>query len=67
MFFLHPTVPACAGDSLECQIEVVRRKDNQRLLAVKLQHKVRRLVTKLADKLVSKLEDTAGVFACSAR
>ncbi|GAB4816191.1 hypothetical protein N2152v2_003237 [Parachlorella kessleri] len=39
-FFLHPPVEVRSGDSLACEIEVVRRRDNHRLMEVTIKHKV---------------------------
>ncbi|PRW56855.1 arginine N-methyltransferase [Chlorella sorokiniana] len=39
-FFLHPPVECAEGDVLSCDIEVVRRKDNQRLMDVLVRHRV---------------------------
>ncbi|KAI3428836.1 hypothetical protein D9Q98_007653 [Chlorella vulgaris] len=39
-FFLHPPVDCAEGDVLAVEIDVVRRKDNQRLMDVKIQHRV---------------------------
>ena len=38
-FFLHPTLPAAAGDRVECELALARRKDNQRLLQLRVQYK----------------------------
>lgn len=37
-FFLHPPIECTEGDVLACNIEVVRRKDNQRLMDVLVRH-----------------------------
>ena len=39
-FFLHPPIECVEGDVLACDIEVVRRKDNQRLMDVLVRHRV---------------------------
>lgn len=39
-FFLHPPVECAEGDELSCDIEVVRRRDNQRLMDVMIRHRV---------------------------
>jgi len=39
-FFLHPPVDPLDGDSLEGNIKIRRRKDNQRLINVEISHKI---------------------------
>lgn len=39
-FFLHPPVECAEGDELACEIEVARRKDNQRLMDVMVRHRI---------------------------
>lgn len=39
-FFLHPPIECAEGDVLACDIEVMRRKDNQRLMDVLVRHRV---------------------------
>ncbi|KAL4445413.1 hypothetical protein ABPG77_011238 [Micractinium sp. CCAP 211/92] len=39
-FFLHPPIECAEGDVLACDIEVVRRKDNQRLMDVAIRHRL---------------------------
>lgn len=39
-FFLHPPIECTEGDVLACDIEVVRRKDNQRLMDVAIRHRL---------------------------
>jgi hypothetical protein len=37
-FFLHPPIDYEPGDKLACEMEVVRRSDNHRLMAVQVSH-----------------------------
>lgn len=39
-FFLHPPIECAEGDVLACDIEVARRKDNQRLMDVLVRHRI---------------------------
>lgn len=39
-FFLHPPIECAEGDVLACNIEVARRKDNQRLMDVLVRHRI---------------------------
>lgn len=39
-FLLHPAVECMAGDKIECEFEMSRRKENHRLLEIKVSHKV---------------------------
>ncbi len=40
-FTVWPAVQCASGDSIECHIDVSRRKDNHRLMDVQLQHQVK--------------------------
>ena len=39
-FFLNPAIECAAGDKIECTVEIMRRRDNQRLMDVTFTHKV---------------------------
>ena len=39
-FMLHPPIECAAGDKIECEFEMHRRKENHRLLEVKVVHRV---------------------------
>jgi len=39
-FMLHPPIQCNAGDKIQCEFEMHRRKDNHRLLEVRVKHRV---------------------------
>lgn len=47
-FFLQPPLRCAAGDRVDCELELTRRRDNQRLLEVAIKMKVWRGVVLLA-------------------
>jgi len=51
-FFLHPSVPTQDADKLEGNINIVRRKDNQRLMNVEISYRLKRREQYLTEDVV---------------